>query len=449
MNRPSFNAARFGLTPREWRFGLVISSVHGIQHVFYRLFPPLIPILAVGMDASLWELGLLVSVFLFAGGLGQAPMGILVDRYDRGFVLIPAIVLLSIGYLVFVLGSAIGMFLPSISLLGHTFSGTYQLMACGMFVAGVGYSAIHPVGYPLISANVDAENKATVLGMWGSASKVGDTIAPLLIALFILVIPWEWILIGVSLCGFLYAGWLFVLLQRGTIETQPPARTSGATAPTDSHGSRGPRTFLVPITTILVAFCCVLFATNGLITFAPVFVTDVYGYSLSVAGLEVPPASVANVYFSALLISGAVSQLIVGAIANRYDYRFVLLGLLAATTLGLVVLATLQLTPLALLAVFVIVGGCLFGLNPVRDALISDLTPAAYEGRIFGSFWTVVLLVSSGYPLFIGYLGDTVGVQASFGFLAAGTVLGMAVIGLLYSPRIYRQRTTSTDAPAD
>ena len=433
MTRISLDKPPFDLTSREWRFGLVVSSIHGIQHLFYRLFPPLIPILAVAMEVSLWELGLLVSVFLFAGGLGQTPMGVLVDRVDRRYVLIPAIVSMSVGYLLFVLGSVLGAGLPPVRVADHSFSGTYQLMACGMFVAGIGYSAIHPVGYPLISANTEPEHKAAILGMWGSASKVGDTLAPLLIGVFILVVSWEWILVGVSCAGFIYAGWLFVLLRRGTVETRPP-RTSTHTDDRSEQTTAEPRAFLTPLAVILLAFCFVLFATNGLITFAPVFVTDVYGYSLSVAGVDVPPESIANGYFSALLLSGAASQLAVGAVANRYDYRLVLVVLLSVTTLGLGVLATLTLSPLVLLVVFVIVGGCLFGLNPVRDALVSDLTPAVYEGRVFGSFWTVILLVSSGYPVAIGYLGDTVGIQASFLFLTAGTVLGIAGIGLLYSP---------------
>jgi MFS family permease len=435
----------FELSSDEWRFGLVISSVHGIQHLFYRLFPPLIPILVVGLDSSLWQLGLLVSIYLFAGGLGQAPMGVLVDRFDRQYILLPSIGLMSVGYLLFVLGSVAGSALPSIQLLGHHFTGTYQIMACGMFVAGVGYSGIHPVGYPLISANVGDENKGKLLGMWGSASKIGDTIAPLLIGGLILVTSWESILVGVSLFGFCYGGWLWLLIRRGEIETRPPMQSDEAGA-ADTGSQDGltanPRQFLVPMSTILLAFCFILFATNGLITFTPVFVTDVYGYSLSVLGVEVPSESVANGYFSVLLLSGAVSQLGVGALADRVDYRLVLIGLLALTTVGLAILSLLRLTPLVLLVVFALVGGCLFGVNPVRDALISDITPPEYEGRTFGSFWTIALLVSSGYPLAIGYLGDTVGIQASFQYLALGTLVGMAGIGLLYSPRLYRRRAS-------
>lgn len=165
----------------------------------------MIPILA-GLDSPLWQLGSLVSIYLFAGDLGQAPKGVLVDTFDRRYILLPSIGLMSVGYLLFVLGSVVGSVVPPVQLFGHSFNGTYQFMSGGMFIAGVGYSGIHPVGDPLISSNISTEGKATVLGMWGSASKLGDTIAPLLIAALILILSWEWILVGVSLFGFLYAG---------------------------------------------------------------------------------------------------------------------------------------------------------------------------------------------------------------------------------------------------
>ncbi len=39
----------------------------------------------------------------------------------------------------------------------------------------------------------------------------------------------------------------------------------------------------------------------------------------------------------------------------------------------------------------------------------------------------------------IGYLGDTIGIQASFQYLVVGTVLGMVRIGLLFSSRIFHR----------
>lgn len=434
----------FGLTRNEWVFSGIISSLHAIQHLFYRLVPPLIPILAVDLAIPLWQLGMLVSVYMFVGGLFQAPMGVLADRTDRTYLAASSIGLMAVGYVVFASALTVGLFLPSIYLFGYGFSGPYQVMSIGMVVAGIGYSGIHPVGYTLISANIAADRKGTVLGMWGSASKIGDAMAPLLIAVFVLIVPWAWILLGVAVFGFGYAIWLVRYLQRSRFETAPPSVDSDRNKldESDEAWRTEPRVFFVPIAVLLVFFFAVLFAGNGLVAFAPAFVTDVYGYSLTVLGVAIQPESVANFYFAALLISATLSQLASGVLADRFDYRAVLVAYLSVSTLGLMLLVVVTLTPITLLIVFVLVGSSIFGLNPVRDALVSDLSPDQYEGRTFGYIYTVALVGSSAFPTVIGYLADMVGLQASFGFLALGTVLGLVCVVSLYSSRIYRQDPT-------
>lgn len=118
-----------------------------------------------------------------------------------------------------------------------------------------------------------------------------------------------------------------------------------------------------------------VFTGNGLQIFAPVFVSDVYGYSFSIAGVDVRREATANFYFAVMLISGAVSTLIAVWLADSFDHRTVFVSLLGVTAVGLFVLSSLPLTPLFLLLVFVIVGSCLFAVNPVRDAIITDITP--------------------------------------------------------------------------
>ncbi len=438
----------FGLPRAEYLFGLIIASVHAGQHLFFRLLPPLIPILVVDLETTLWQLGLLVTINMFTGGLFQAPMGVLSDRYDRLLLLIPAFFAMATGYLIFAVAPLLGPALPILSLGGHLFDGVYQIMAVGMVVAGIGYSAIHPVGYPLISANVSASNKGTVLGMWGSASKIGDAGAPLLIGVCILFFAWEWIVVGISLFGFCFAGYLFLVFRTDTYDTQPPAPRAEGPDLNDgvSDWRTNPRRFLVPMAVVVCSSLCILFAGNGLMTYTAVFVTDVYAYSVSIRGLELQPASIANFYFGVLLISGAVSQLIVGALADRFDYRAVLLALLGISTVGLLVVSLVPLSPFLLFGAFVLLGATLFGLNPARDALISMITPAAYEGRTFGYIWTIALVGSSAYPVLIGYLADTIGLRASFGVLAIGTVGGFVCIGLLYTPYVYRPRVKPTSS---
>lgn len=432
----------YGLSRREWAFAVLISSVHATQHLFLRIVPPLIPLLVIDLDLPLWQLGFLVTLHMLAGGLVQAPVGVLADRLDRLRLLVPAIGCMSIGYLVFALGAVAGGFSPTFELFGATVSGTYQLMAVGIVVAGVGYGVIHPVGYPLISANVAGDNKGSVLGMWGSASKLGDAAAPLLIGAMILIWPWWAVVAAIGGFGLLYAAGLLAAFRAGDFETGPPVGEHGdAGLSADEEGRADPRLFWLPMAVILVFYLFTMFTATGLVTYTPVFVTDVYAYEFSLGSLSLGPESVANFYLSILLVSGAISQLLVGGLADVYDPRTLLVGLLAIAAIGVLALAALPVSALLLVGVFVLIGCCIFGVNPVRDGLITEITPPAYEGRTFGTFWTIVLLVSAIYPTVIGYLGDVAGLRTSFVTLGVTAVLAAASVALLYSSRVYLART--------
>lgn len=446
-----------GLSRGEWRFGLLVASAHGGQHVFYRLLPPLIPVLVLVFGLPLWQFGSLVGIYAFAGGLFQAPMGIFADRYDRRLLLPPGYALMGAGYLTVAASGMLGGALPEMNVLGYDFSGTFLVMALGMFVGGTGFSVVHPVGYPLISANVAASNKGTVLGFWGSASKFGDAAAPLLVGLLVLALSWDQILALFGVGGLLYAAVLFVALGSSRIDTRPEANRDlpggEAAEPADDDVTSGAaegsawarREFVVPMALILLFFFAVTFAGQGINTFTPVYLIDVYGFSVEVAGVTLGPESVANLYFSVLLISGGLVQLVVGPLTDRLDHRAVLLGLLGLSTVGLLTLVLAPLTPVTLMVSVIVVGCGLYGLNPARDALISDIAPPEYEGRTFGYLWTLVMFASAVYPVAIGYLADTVGIRASFGYLVIGTVLAGGFVAALYSDRLYRPATGADD----
>lgn len=420
-------------TRDEYLFALLISVVHAFQHIFFRILPPLIPILVVQTDNALWQLGLLVSVYMLSGGLFQAPMGVLSDRIDRRLLLVPAFVAMSGGYLLFGAASAVGRYIPGFALAGSRFTGDFVIMALGMLVAGLGYSVIHPVGYPLISVNVAPANKGKVLGMWGSASKIGDAAAPFLIGALIVVFRWETIVVAISVIGLAFAASLHHILKSGRYETRPPTHGQQTNAP-----GAYPRELYAPLTIIVVAFSFILFASNGLMTFAPVFVSEVYGFSLRLFGLQMEPASVAGFYFGAMMISGAVAQLLVGSLSDWYDRRAVVIALLGISAGGMLLLSFVTIGPVVLFAVFVVLGVTLYGLNPARDALVSDITPAEFEGRTVGFVWTLSLIITAGYPVLIGYVGDVFGLRVGIAVLATGAVLAVGSVALLYLPRMYR-----------
>ena len=447
---------------RERRFALTISGAHGVDHLLKRVFPPLIPIWAVAFGLPLWKLGVLLGAQTFGSAIGQTPMGHLSDRYDRRLMLPTGIGLMGASFVVFPAIPSAEALAFEFTVGGMALDGQFFGMLAAMFVVGIGSSTLHPTGYPLISQNVSEDRKGTVLGMWGSARAFGDGTAPALVGVGLLFAGWQWILVAFGAAGLLYAAYLFVAL--GPFETRPADRVptesgvgDAGEAGSDSGGaSGGPsilaadrRLFLYPVLAVFVAFVLQIVATTGTTVFLPEFITSEYGYSFSVAGFEVTPESTASFYYSALLLTAGFVQIGTGRLVDRYDHRRVLLGFLAVGAVMLVVLAEFVFSPFALVPVLLLLGASLWGLNPARDAIVSDITPADHEGRTFGYLWTGALVASSAAPAVVGRIGDVAGLRTAFLLVAGLLVVSAVPIALLLSERVYVDARDADGVRAD
>lgn len=436
----------YGLSGRELRFALLISSSHFAQHVYFRILPPLIPVLAVALEYPLWQLGMLITMYSIGMSLAQAPAGILADRIDRLYLLPLGIIVTGAGYLGFAFAPFLGAPIPSYELLGYAFEGGFFAMSVMMFVVGIGLSVVHPAGYPMISDNVATDHKGKALGMFGASSKLGDGLTPAIIAGMILFLAWEWIVVFFGAAGILYGALLFLILQGDTYETAPARQRqpeSDETSVLDLEGRR----FLYPFAVIYLFFVGSGWTARGLGTFYPAFLVSVYAFSVDIMGVQLGAESVANLFFAVLLFAGAATQLYLGNLADAYDPRHILVLCMVLATGGMLAVAVLPLHPVLLLLVTIVLGAGLFGVNPPRDAILSDVSPPELEGRTFGYIFTAAGLTGALYPTAIGYLMDVLGMREGFLVLAVGTVLGGLAIGLLFSNRVYVSATPAQ--PAD
>jgi MFS family permease len=435
---------------REWRFAVTISGAHGMDHLLKRVFPPLVPIWAVAFGFPLWKLGLILGARTFGSAVGQAPMGHLSDQFDRRGILPSGIALEGVGFLLLAALPLLGATDAGVSVGGTPVSWQFLGMLVAMLVVGFGSSVLHPTGYPLISENVSEVRKGKVLGMWGSARAFGDGSAPALVGVALLLTGWRPIVAGFGLLGLAYAGYLWVVL--GSFETRPAEQVDDHADPAadgDSLLGGDRRRYLYPMLAVFAAFVLQIVATTGANVFLPEFITSEYSYTLAVAGVEVTAASTASFYYSALLLTAGVVQLGTGELIDRYDHRAVLLGFLATASVVLLAVATVSFSPPVLLAVLLLLGASLWGLNPARDAIVSDIAPPEGEGRTFGYLWTGTLLLASGSPAVIGYIGDVAGLRQAFAVLAGVVFLSMVPIALLLSDRVYLEAARPADGRAD
>ncbi len=440
----------FGLSSREVRFTLVISAIHLGQHFLMRLIPPLIPVLAVSMAYPLWQLGLLISLYSLGQGLAQAPLGIISDRYDRLYILPTGITLAGFGYVLFASSTALEAAIPGITLLRYAFEGGFLVMCFAMLLVGVGCAVVHPAGYPMITDNVSPENKGKVLGAFGSSAKFGDAAAPAVIGVLILVLVWQQILLILGLLGTAFGLLLFLILQGDDYDTVPAAQQKAgdeANSSSKTIKSTDNRTYMYPLLVIYLFFITKMFSGEGIKTFLPAFIVTVYAYSFEMVNMSLGPESVANFYFSAMLVFAGVIQLGIGELTDRVDTRLILLGGAGMAAIGFLCLSLLDLGPILLLFVLFLISTGIYGLSPARDALISDISPPELEGRTFGYIWTAISLTGVAMPPLVGYIIETAGMREGFLVLTTGVVLAAGIVSLLFFNRIYLTDTETYITP--
>lgn len=432
---------------RDWTLAGVMGAVHFTYHMFMRIIPPLIPVLAIELGFPLWKLGLLVSVYFAGSSIGLLPAGMLSDAYDRRVTLAAGIAFVGLGYLLFAFTPQFGPLFPTVSLGSYAADGTLLAMNAAMLVAGLGTSVHIPVGVPIVTTNASTGNEGKLLGIWGGASKVGDAATPAFIGVLILAFAWDEIVLLFGTFGLVFAATLFGVLSLGWFETAPATQSddTGTTAGSAGRVSADRREYVYPMAVLMLYFAGYQITVQGVVAFTPTFIVDVYAYSFALAGVSFRPESFADFALSLLLFAGATSRFAAGVLVDRYDHRSVLVVTLALATAGLLVFTFVPLGPFALLAILAVFGGTLWGHSPARDTLISDLSPAGREGRTFSYLWTVSRAFGAVSPVLVGFIADTVGIRTGFGYLTVAVFAATLAVSLLFSNRVYADASRRTE----
>ncbi|GGJ83969.1 MFS transporter [Pseudomonas matsuisoli] len=157
-----------------------------------------------------------------------------------------------------------------------------------------------------------------------------------------------------------------------------------------------------------------------------------WGMAPVYAGLQGFSASDIGTLMSVTILGGAVLQLPIGRLSDRFDRRTILIGVVALATVVSVLIALLsEKTPL--MAMMFLFGGLSFAIYPIAMAqLIDQLNP---EEILSGSSGLLMLngAGSAVGPLLAGVLMDAVGPTALPLYFAL-------MLGLLLAYALYRRR---------
>jgi MFS family permease len=370
------------LSRRTVRF---VNIAHALDHFVLLIYPTAVIAIAAQSQMAYAELiGLATGAFL-AFGLGSLPMGWLADRFGRRNML----AMFFFGYGVSCLGLA-------------TANGAWSF-AIWLLVLGIASAIYHPVGSTMLVTHASRLGRDLgINGVWGnlgaaSASGVTAFIATLLSWRAAFIVP------GLA-C--LAVGTAFVAMVPGDGDTQAQKKDASPIIPVSR-----------PLA-LLAAFAVAIIAGGVTFNVTTIALPKVIDERL---GLELPlmiTGSIATVVF----LFGALMQLLMGRMVDRYPLPTIFIGLSLLQPLGLGLAAWT--TGVPLLLGLMVAMAAIYGQVIVNDAMVARFVPARHRANAYSIRYFLGFSVSGLAVPLIALLHDRGGFSL---VLAMSTAFGLAI----------------------
>ncbi len=384
----------------------LIAAAHFFSHFFQLTLPPLFPLLREVWGVPYVALGLVMSVFYGASGIGQTASGFLVDRVGAHRVLL----------------GGMALFSASVALAGLV--PTYWLLLPVALLAGLGNSVFHPADYSILNASVDPRRIGRGYSVHSISGNLGWAAAPTVVVGLTAHFGWRVALVTVGAVGLAVVGLLATQL-RAFVGGRPTERARSTTG-------REVRLLLTaPILSAFAYFAFIATALIGVQTFGVTTLMRIYD----------TPLGLATGALTAFLVGGATGILTGGLLADRTRRHDIVAvaGLVAAAGL-MMLLATGALAPALLPVVLGLTGFCHGATGPSRDMLVRAATPPGASGKVFGFVYSGLDLGACLTPLAFGWLLDHGDPRMLF---VAVAILMLCTIGT-----VAQVRRTTQPAPA-
>jgi MFS family permease len=377
----------------------LIGLAHGMSHFFQLLLAPLFPYIKDELGVSYAALGFVVALFYTLSAVLQPLAGFVVDRYGARAVLLG-------GVAFFVAGTAV-----------MGFSGSYATLVAGAALSGIGNSVFHPADFAILNARVSQPRLSHAFSAHGVAGYIGFALAPVFSVSIGAAHGWHAALlagagIGVALLAVL-------VLNAGYLRIDAP-RSARKRFREDARVL-----FAWPVVLCFLYFMLFAAGLTGLQSFSVSAMVEQYGVAVTAASSAL----------TAYLVAAAAGILTGGFVAARTTrHDLVAAGGLAVNAMAIVLVATSQLPPVGLPAVFALAGFASGLVAPSRDLIVRASTPPGAAGRVFGFVYSGLDVGSFATPVFYGWMLDHHLPQGVFYMAFAFTALAILTVLLLRVP---------------
>ena len=357
---------------------------HFMSHFYALVVPPIFFLMREEFGVGYAAMGLATTMFYVASGLLQIPAGFLVDRLGGKTVLVGGLAFISAGTL----------------LIG--FAPSYPLLLAAFMIAGAGNSVFHPADMALLNARIDPTRLGHAFSMHAVSGNLGWVAAPAFSVAIATAFGWRAAMIAAGAIGLVVMLLVAFHGALGNVALKAAARGPEA-VPADLPGSQpGLRADLRLLVSIPVLTCFFFFV------FSSVTTVGLQTFSIpAMVALYALPLTLAAGTLTAYLLGGVAGTLAGGFIASR-THRHDAAAITGVLVAMLFVLALASGTlPQALLVLFMASAGFFVGsVNPSRDIIVREVTPAHARGKVYGFVYSGLDLGSAVGPPLVGALLD-------------------------------------------
>lgn len=354
--------------PHARRVTAFINVAHVIDHMFMLIFPTAVLGMGASFGMSYGELLALSLGGFIAFGAGAVPAGWLGDLWSRRNMM--AVFFIGIGLATVVTGLSTSPAMLAVSLTG----------------IGVFASIYHPVGTAMLTAHAERVGRAIgVNGVWGN---LGVAVAALVTGALTQHFGWRVAFIAPGLLA-VAIGLLFLALVPDRPAPKRPASAQSASLPRS-----------VVIRAVIVV---VLVSIAGGIVFNATTVSLPKLFDERMAGLVTSPAGV-GVLVAAVFVVGAMAQLVVGRLIDRYTVKRVFVPLSALQAPCLLIAAGASDWLLLIAAAGMMFA--IFGQITLNDGMVAKYTTETWRARAFAIRYLVSFSASALAVPLVAFLHD-------------------------------------------
>lgn len=385
--------------------GLSVGA-HGVVHLFEGVLPPLLPLLIIEFGTDYFHLGLVVTAFSYAFGLGSLPAGLMADKVGPRRL--------------------VTLFLFGAGILCMAVWTVNSLWFYGIIMGLIGLfcSTYHPASNTLLSHTMT--HRGNAFGIHGIAGSLGVAAAPLLSAWIGSTLGWRTPHVVFGALGVGLAFYSLTIPRPVVISDGPEVR------PKDLEKIHPDN--LVKIVLFLLSATALGLTYKGIMTFLPTYMGERVQFDF----LSMNTVALGGTVATIALLSGAWGQYLAGRLVDRYDAEKLYLG---AILMGMLFVFGMVFTKgILLVGMAIVYAFFYFATQPIQNYLTSSYFPKHRHGMGFGIHFSLTFGVGSTAAAVSGYLADRFGLESVFFAMGFCFMLSALMVTLLIL-RSRRQRT--------